>query len=62
MLRKSSKTIELYIYGNHNLPRCMLKKGYPDKSYVHNISEAECVDYSLSNMDQELKDRIFNLI
>lgn len=46
----------------HNLPRFMLKKGYLDKSYVHNISEAECVDYSLSNMDQELKDRIFNLI
>ena len=46
----------------HNLPRFMLKKGYLDKSYVHNISEAEYVDYSLSNMDQELKDRIFNLI
>ena len=46
----------------HNLPRCMLKKGYPDKSYVHNISEAECVDYSLSNMDVKLRSEVLGFI
>lgn len=46
----------------HNLPRCMLKKGYLDKSYIQDVSEDECIDYALSNMDQELEDRIFNLI
>lgn len=38
------------------------KKGYLDKSYIQDVSEDECIDYALSNMDQELKDRIFNLI
>lgn len=46
----------------HNLPRCMLKKGYLDKSYIHNVSEDECIDYSLSNMNQELKNEISGLI
>ncbi len=32
------------------------------RMYIQNVSEDECIDYSLSNMDQELKDRIFNLI
>lgn len=46
----------------HNLPICMLKKGYLDKSYVHNISEAECVDYSLSNMDVKLRNEVLGFI
>jgi hypothetical protein len=46
----------------HNLPRCMLKKGYLDKSYVHNISEEDCIEYSVSNMDVKLKSEISGLI
>lgn len=46
----------------HNLPRCMLKKGCLDKSYVHNISEDECIDYSVSNMDVKLKSEISGII
>lgn len=46
----------------HNLPRCMLKKGYLDKSYIHHISEDDCIDYSLSNMDIKLKTEVLGLI
>lgn len=46
----------------HNLPRCMLKKGCLDKSYVHNISEDECIDYSVSNMDVKLKSEMSGII
>ena len=46
----------------NNLTICMLKKGYLDKSYVHNISEAECVDYSLSNMDVKLRNEVLGFI
>lgn len=46
----------------HNLPRCMLKKGYLDKSYIHYISEDDCIDYSISNMDIKLKSEVSGLI
>lgn len=46
----------------HNLPRCMLKKGYLDKSYIHHISEDECIDYAISNMDMKLQSEVSGLI
>ena len=46
----------------HNLPRCMLKKGYLDQSYIHHISEDDCINYSISNMDIKLKSEVLGLI
>lgn len=54
--------LNILFRATHNLPRCMLKKGYLDKSYTHNISEEDCIDYSVSNMDIKLKSEISDLI
>ena len=46
----------------HNLPRCMLIRGYLDNSYTQGISERESLTYSISNMDSDLADEISILL
>lgn len=60
--RINMKSLNMLFRSAHNLPRCMLMKGYLDESYIRGISQDECIEYSLSNMDSKLREKILRLL